>query len=172
MQEGDLAKSIYHTKDLSTVINIAMSQKDILDISLIVPAYNSEKYIENCINSLLDQDLPKSKYEIIIINDGSTDGTAAILNRISAENENIRLINQENKGRHEARNIGASLANGRYIWFIDNDDFISSKCLKSIVQIADENSLDVFAVATGLPFMPVYYDTGISDVMGQLQTSV
>jgi glycosyltransferase involved in cell wall biosynthesis len=136
-----------------------------LALSFIIPAYNCEKYIEACVDTLLDQDLPKNQYEIVIINDGSTDHTAAILNKLSTENKNIRLVNQVNQGRHAARNTGASLAEGRYIWFIDNDDVISRNCLKSVLKIADGLALDVLAVAPPAPFMPSYVETKVSKVI-------
>jgi glycosyltransferase involved in cell wall biosynthesis len=136
-----------------------------IELSFIIPAYNCEKYIENCINSLLNQDIPTDRYELIIVNDGSTDNTASILKRISNDRKNILLINQNNKGRHEARNIGASVAKGRYIWFIDNDDEISANCLTSVLQIANNNSLDVLVVAPPAKFMPVYTKTEISETI-------
>lgn len=138
---------------------------DSIELSFIVPAYNCEKYVEDCINSLLDQDLPKSQFEVVIINDGSTDSTPSILSRLAEANDNIVLVNQENKGRHEARNLGASLAKGRYIWFIDADDKISQNCMKSITKIANEKALDVFSVALNGPFMPIYKETKVSNVI-------
>ncbi len=122
------------------------TEKDI-QLSFIIPAYNCEKYIEDCINSLLAQDLPQSQFEIIVINDGSTDNTTKILQNKSLQHSNIHILCQENKGRHHARNLGAAIAKGRYIWFIDNDDIIAKNCIKSIINTADLLSLDVLAIA-------------------------
>lgn len=134
------------------------SQTEIM-LSFIVPAYNCEKYIKECIGSLLKQNYPPqlpliSNYEIVIVNDGSTDGTKGIIESLAAGNKNIIVINQENKGRHEARNIGAAKARGRYIWFIDNDDVVCSNCLASIIETMETLSLDVLAVAPPAHFVP------------------
>mgnify|MGYP001006884620 CR=1 FL=1 len=98
-------------------------------ISLIAPAYNVEKYIEACVHSCENQDLPRDSYEIIIVNDGSTDSTYSTIERLSGVYENIRIVTQKNQGLSVARNNGFKLARGKYVWFIDSDDCISSNCL-------------------------------------------
>ena len=103
-------------------------------LSIIVPVYNTEKYIENCLDSLLEQDIDKSMYEIICINDGSTDGSLPILEEYAERYDNIVLINKSNEGVSIARNLGLEKSKGRYIWFIDSDDWIARECLGVIAQ--------------------------------------
>lgn len=93
-------------------------------ISIIIPAYNAEKYIERCLDSILDQDYNIS-VEIIVVNDGSTDSTAMILKRYESQYPGlIKIITKENGGVSSARNAGLSVATGVWIWFVDSDDYI------------------------------------------------
>lgn len=96
---------------------------DKIKISIIIPVYNVEKYIEECLISVLNQTM--KEIEIICINDGSTDNSLKILNNYKNKNENIRIVNQENSGLSNARNVGLSLAKGEYIFFLDSDDFFA-----------------------------------------------
>lgn len=98
--------------------------------SLIIPVYNVEKYIERCIKSCLNQHISQSDYEIIAINDGSTDRSGSILRNLQNNCNNLRVITQVNKGVSAARNTGVANAKGDYIWFIDSDDFIEETALK------------------------------------------
>lgn len=116
-------------------------------LSFIIPAYNCNKYISECILSLLQQDLAPDDYEIIIINDGSTDNTLSILIDFQEKYKNIKVYDQENHGRDYARNQGVKRANGDYIWFIDNDDYITSNCINPLITIAQTLDLELFAVA-------------------------
>ena len=112
-------------------------------LSIIIPLYNSEKYIKKCLESLLSQDLKSSEYEIILIDDGSTDGSAFLINNFINDKANIFLYSQKNSGAGAARNKGISLAKGKYIYFIDPDDYLASNVLKSIIDCAEENELDI-----------------------------
>ena len=103
-------------------------------LSIIVPVYNTEKYIENCLDSLLEQDIDKSVYEIICVHDGSTDGSLQILKEYAEKYDNIVLIDKSNEGVSIARNLGLEKAQGKYIWFIDSDDWIARDCLGVIAQ--------------------------------------
>ena len=87
-------------------------------ISIIVPAYNAESYIEHCLDSLLNQTL--SNIEIILINDGSTDNTGEICNRYAEKDIRIKFIKKENTGVSDTRNKGIELANGEYIMFVED----------------------------------------------------
>jgi len=91
-------------------------------ISIIVPVYNAEKYIETCIKSLIYQTY--SDLEIIIVNDGSQDGSLEILSRYVQKDNRIKLLNQENSGVAQARNIGIENSIGEYLSFIDADDWV------------------------------------------------
>ena len=91
-----------------------------MNLSIIIPAYNSSKYIENCVNSINNKN--KDSLEIIIINDGSTDNTQLICENLCKKYDNIKLINKNNEGVSVSRNIGISKATGKYIMFVDSDD--------------------------------------------------
>lgn len=114
-----------------------------MKLSIIVPMYNVEKYIENCINSLLKQDIKRTDYEILIINDGSTDNSLKIVNNIYSKMLNIRVISVKNGGQSYARNIGINNANGKYLMFVDSDDYISHNSLNDILKFAYEKNLDM-----------------------------
>lgn len=86
-------------------------------VSVIVPVYNNEKYVETCIRSICQQTY--QNLEILVINDGSTDGSRQILERMAEKDKRIRLIHQENAGVSAARNKGIELADGEYLTFVD-----------------------------------------------------
>lgn len=104
-------------------------------LSIIIPVYNGEKFIEECLNSCLEQDMPKDLYEIICINDGSTDKSEKILNNYNEKYSNVSVLSQNQGGVGKARNRGLELAHGDYVWFIDADDFIDENILKEISTI-------------------------------------
>lgn len=99
-------------------------------LSIIVPVYNAEEYIEGCVNSLLKQDLSEQEYEIILINDGSTDNSPKLAQKLKEQNNNIVLLSQENKGQSVARNKGMDIAKGKYIMFVDADDKLYPNVIK------------------------------------------
>lgn len=101
--------------------------------SFIIPAYNSEKYIEKCIISIISQNI--ENYEIIVINDGSSDNTLSIVEKIKKEHSEIHIINQKNYGVSYSRNVGLKKAIGDYILFVDSDDFIEKDSLSDIEKI-------------------------------------
>ncbi len=111
-------------------------------ISLIIPVYNVENYLGKCLKSCICQDLPICDYEIIVVNDGSTDGSLYIAEQFAEIQDNIRIISQENKGLSGARNTGLDAACGKYVWFIDSDDWIAAECLKRIVSEMEREELD------------------------------
>lgn len=102
-------------------------------LSIIIPVYNVELYIEKCLQSCLSQDIPYDEYEIIVVNDGSPDGSLAIAESIAKTTTNMTIISQKNGGLSAARNTGMSVAKGEYIWFVDSDDWIETKDRKSVV---------------------------------------
>lgn len=103
-------------------------------LSIIIPVYNAEKYLAECLDSCLNQDIPHEDYEIICVNDGSKDGSAAILDSYAAKYPNVHVVHKANAGVSEARNDGFTLARGTYIWFVDNDDFIHPNALPALQQ--------------------------------------
>lgn len=92
--------------------------------SIIIPVYNADKYIEKCIESIICQD--RNKFEIIVVDDGSTDNTGIICDKYSNKYSNIKVFHTENKGVSRARNLGLSEAIGDYILFVDADDWVTS----------------------------------------------
>lgn len=112
-------------------------------LSIIIPVYNAEKYLEICLKSCLDQDY--DNYEIVCINDGSKDSSAMVLEQYALSNSKVKVITQDNSGVSVARNNGISHAEGKYIWFIDADDYIEKKCIPKMLAIAEENELDLLA---------------------------
>ena len=101
-------------------------------VSIIVPVYNSEKYIERCIVSVMKQTNPN--WELIIVDDGSTDKSADIIDRIARNEKKIRYYYQNNSGAGMARNLGITKATGDYIAFLDFDDYLSKDYIESIEQ--------------------------------------
>ena len=110
--------------------------------SIIIPVYNSEKYLENCINSVLDQ--TEQDYELILINDGSKDSSKKIMTDYKNKYpDKIRIFNQENRGIGETRNRGIKEAEGKYIFFIDNDDTIKKDYLETYLNEAEKNDCNI-----------------------------
>ena len=123
--------------------NMKMSAGGALLLSFIVPVYNVEQYLEECLDSLLNQDVPHEEYEIICINDGSTDSSSAILEDYANKNPNIRVIHQENGGVSAARNMGLDIAKGEYIWFVDSDDIITHDALRNLHKTVMDGKADI-----------------------------
>lgn len=112
-------------------------------LSIIVPVYNVSKYLAKCLDTLLFQDLESDEYEIIVVNDGSTDNSGDIAKQYADKYSNIILIEQENQGLSGARNTGIKLANGEYIQFVDSDDYLEPNVLKTLVDKMDSDDLDI-----------------------------
>ena len=112
-------------------------------LSIIVPAYNVADWIERCIRSLEDQDIPKSEYEIIVTNDGSPDRCKEIIENLQKEFSNLILINQENQGVSVARNNAIARAKGEYIMPVDPDDYVLPNSFQHILLKAKHKELDV-----------------------------
>ena len=114
-----------------------------MKLSIIVPVYNAEKWLKRCVNSLLNQDIGTSEYEILLIDDGSKDGSLAIANEFADANSNIRVFTQPNAGPGAARNRGINSAKGQYLMFVDADDYLKPNSLPPILDLAISNSLDL-----------------------------
>ena len=110
-------------------------------ISIIVPVYNGQDYLENCIKSLQAQTYPRK--EIIIVNDGSTDRTGDVCRKLAQKYDNIQVISLNDEGVSVARNAGIDKANGEYLMFVDADDRIHSEMLQSLYDILRRTNSDV-----------------------------
>ncbi len=117
-----------------------------MKLSIIIAAYNVEKFIEKCIYSCVHQNFDKTLYEIVVVNDGSTDKTPIILNRLKKEINNLKVIHQENSGLGASRNRGLKESKGKFVWFIDGDDYLEENVLQSIVSEIKKNKLDVLVL--------------------------
>ncbi len=112
-----------------------------MKISVIISAYNSEKYLEECLNSVLNQTM--EDYEVIVVNDGSTDGTQEILNRYQEMYSHLMAFEKENGGPSSARNLGMEKASGEYLYFMDSDDILEHDALEAMYDRAEEEKADL-----------------------------
>ena len=110
-------------------------------LSIIVPIYNSENSLENCIRSIEKQEY--SNYELILINDGSTDNSLKICEKLAQKNEKIKIINKKNTGVSDTRNRGIEIAKGKYIQFVDSDDEVCSTLSKKLIELIRKNNADM-----------------------------
>ena len=116
-----------------------------INLSIIIPVYNLQDYISNCLESIISQiDNVKDKIEIVIIDDGSKDNSLSICREYEKKYDYIKCFHQENSGVSVARNNGLKKANGKYIWFVDGDDFITPDSISKIInEIKSENGSDI-----------------------------
>lgn len=112
-------------------------------ISVIIAAYNAEKYLSETLDSIFLQTMNRSEYEVIVINDGSSDTTLDILNSYKQKYSNLIIINKENGGPSSARNSGLDVAQGEYIFFFDADDILEGDALNSMYNTASEKEADL-----------------------------
>lgn len=114
-----------------------------LKLSVIVPIYNVERYLCKCVDSLLSQDLLQEEYEIILVDDGSSDQSGMICDEYALNQANVRTVHQRNGGLSVARNNGIATAEGKYVQFVDSDDYLEPNVLKALVEIMEADQLDV-----------------------------
>lgn len=122
-------------------------------LSIIIPMYNASQHIERCINSIYHQGLNVNEFEVIVINDGSTDNSLEIVKDYFTSYKNIRFFSQKNSGQGAARNLGIKHATGEYILFLDSDDFLLPQSINKILAIVKHVSCDVinFLMEVELP---------------------
>lgn len=106
-------------------------------VSVIIPVYNVEKYVEECLYSVINQTY--QNLEIIVVDDGSTDGSSDLCDKFSLIDTRVQVIHQQNKGVSAARNIGISKSTGKYITFVDSDDYIDDTMIEKLVEKAVED---------------------------------
>lgn len=114
-----------------------------MKLSIIIPVYNTESYLKRCLDSIFNQDLLPSDYEVIVINDGSTDNSLEILKEFEKKHENLLLLTQENKGEAATRNKAIEISRGNYIAFVDSDDALYENTLQSIISYLLKHDLDI-----------------------------
>lgn len=110
-------------------------------VSIIVPVYNVEKYIERCLDSLINQTY--SNIEIILVNDGSTDDSEIICNEYEKKDKRIKVLNKKNGGLSSARNAGLKIINGNYVMFVDSDDFVDLSIVETLLNNITETKSDI-----------------------------
>lgn len=111
------------------------------ELSIIVPVYNSEKYLDRCINSILAQTF--TDFEVILVDDGSIDQSGKICDKYAQKDCRIIVIHQDNRGVSAARNVGLKIAKGRYITFVDSDDYIEEEMYQKMITILENDSVDL-----------------------------
>lgn len=141
------------------------SKKINMNLSVIIPIYNVEQYLDACIKSLYKQSLCLDEFEVILINDGSTDRSLLRAKFWADRYSNIKLIDQDNCGLSVARNRGVSNATGDYVFFLDSDDFLYPNTLSLLIDKAKNNDLDLLRFeycAVNENDEKLYYSAGVS----------
>ena len=126
---------------LLSVYIIACFGKCSPKVSIVIPVYNTEKYLDECLNSIEDQTL--KEIEIICVNDGSKDNSLAILEKHSKKDKRIRILNQKNSGVSVARNNGIKISRGKYIMFVDSDDIVPRHACQKAYNCAEDHDVQV-----------------------------
>ena len=114
-------------------------------LTYIIPVYNTERYVLRCLQSIVNQQLWPDDYEVLVIDDGSTDGSRAVVEAFAAEHRQVKLLAQQNAGVSSARNMAMDNARGRYLMFVDSDDRLGDDVIHRLVQRAIDDELDVLS---------------------------
>jgi IS5 family transposase len=128
-----------------------------IKVSVIVPVYNVESYVEDCLLSIKNQDF--EDFEVIVVNDGSTDASLSVVERVVADDSRFKVISQVNGGLSVARNTGVRNATGEYLTFLDSDDKFSAGVLSLVAKSCSENYLDMLVYGAD-----VFYEAGVSTI--------
>lgn len=112
-----------------------------MKVSVIVPVYNTEEYLRKCLDSLVNQDF--SSYEVIIVNDGSTDNSIKVIDEYVRKYDFVKAFSKKNGGLSSARNYGIEKASGKYLTFVDSDDYVEESYLKKLYSIMDKENSDL-----------------------------
>lgn len=127
---------------------------DDLLLTYVVPVYNTEAYVLRCLQSLINQGLPEDNYEIIVVDDGSTDGSRELIDAFACNHRQVRVFSQDNSGISVARNVAIDNARGRYIQFVDSDDYLEQNVMGALLRRA----LDLDVDALVFNYIPVDAD--------------
>lgn len=114
-------------------------------LSIVIPVYNVEKWIERCLRSIYCQNINEEDFEIIVVDDGTEDKSIEIVESFGSSKSNLKVVHQKNHGLSVARNTGLLNATGEYVWFIDSDDFIEPDKVAQLIEKAKGENLDVLA---------------------------
>ncbi len=128
-------------------------------ISVIIPIYNSQKHLEECLSSVLQQTY--QNLEVILVDDGSTDDSSKLVNDYKKRNQNIKVIHQKNQGLSAARNAGLKIATGDYITFVDSDDKIEANMIENLIKALQKDNSDI-AVCSFKETYPNHKTVGFS----------
>lgn len=112
-------------------------------LSIIIPVYNVEKYVRKTLESIYKSTFPNNEVEVIVVNDGTKDNSMSIVNEFVAKYDNLKIINQENQGLSVARNSGLKAAQGKYVWFVDSDDWVEKESLHFMLKYLKHSEKDV-----------------------------
>ena len=113
-------------------------------LTIVIPVYNSEKYVRHTLQSIFDQKFDRGNLEVIVVNDGTTDNSMEIVREFASREAGIKIIEQQNQGLSAARNTGIATATGKYVWFVDSDDWIEEGFLEKALPLLDKAEEDVF----------------------------
>ena len=116
-------------------------------LSIIIPLYNCEKYIKQCLDTIFRQEMNESDFEVIVIDDGSKDSGYSLASEYAKRHQNILVVKQENQGVACARNNALEKATGDYVTFVDADDMLVFGSLSTLIKIAVENKADIVKAA-------------------------
>ena len=141
--DEEILDNLWKSDNISCYVQEKRKKIETIDLSLIIPMYNSENFADTCLTSLLNQKTNFS-YEIIVVNDGSTDKTLAIIKNYEKKYpDKIKVFNQENGGISVARNKGLDNVTGKYVGFIDHDDYVADNYIDDLLTLAYENDADI-----------------------------
>ena len=117
--------------------------------SVVIPVYNAGGLLRPCLDSVLEQDVARGMFEVVAVDDGSTDGSGAVLDGYAAAHPNVHVVHQANSGGPgRPRNVGTDLARGDYVFYLDQDDMLGPEALRRMVEVADRHASDVVLVRT------------------------
>lgn len=143
-------------------------------LSIIIPYYNATAYLNRSLDSIYEQGLPESSYEVIAVDDGSTDSSSEIIKQYQAVHNNLVLIKKNNGGVSSARNIGLSVAIGKYVVFLDADDVLISGSMQSLVKYISQNQSEIIVMRTisdkgeNYPWCHLYKDGDVSTAIDSI----
>ena len=143
MKSEVLKKIAPHTLEKSRIrqlINFDRTDNTAVKVSVVVPVCNVQEYLRECLDSIIGQSL--AEIEIICVNDGSTDGSEAILEEYAAKDKRVKVVDKENAGYGQTMNVGMDLASGEYIGIVESDDYVDLHMYEDLYNIAKEQELD------------------------------